>query len=177
MAAPDSKSSMSHNNNSQVSDKPWEQKNYIIFNLDDMNIALSVKNILKVIPMLEITYLPGFPEIVTGVINLHGEIIPVINFRSRFNLPKRELNLSDQIIIANTSKQKLAFIVDQIISIRAINTKQITKTQDILLGDERYIKGILKTEDNLLLIHDIDSFLSVKEKGNIETALKSPQNN
>ena len=64
------------------------------FNLDDQKYALFLSAVIRIIRVVEITSLPKAPEIVLGVINMHGQIIPVSNIRERFQLPQGIRNLA-----------------------------------------------------------------------------------
>jgi len=74
-------------------------KDIIIFSLDEPRYALPLSLVERVVRIVEITPLPKAPDIVMGVINMHGQILPVINVRRRFNLPEREIRLEDQLIM------------------------------------------------------------------------------
>jgi len=72
----------------------------IVFTLDAQRYALHLSAVERAIRMVEITPLPKAPEIVIGVVNIHGAVIPVLNIRKRFRLPEREPDLGDQLIVA-----------------------------------------------------------------------------
>ena len=78
------------------------------FLLDDHRYALHLGVVERVIPAVEITPLPKAPEIVLGLINIRGKIIPTLNIRRRLQLPERETELTDHFIIANTPKRTVA---------------------------------------------------------------------
>jgi purine-binding chemotaxis protein CheW len=59
---------------------------YFVFSLEDQRYALALAAVLKVIRAVELTYLPEAPENLVGLLNLRGEIVPVLNIRARFNL-------------------------------------------------------------------------------------------
>ena len=120
---------------------------------------------------MEIVHLPTAPEIVMGVINLHGKIIPVVNIRNRFRLPQREINLNDQLIISNTKKRPLAILIDSVLGVFEFPEKRIVSA-DKILPDIEYIEGVAKLEEGIILIHDIDKFLSLEEEKAIDEAVK-----
>ncbi len=67
---------------------------YIVFILDSQRYALDLPAVERVERMVHITPLAGAPAIVLGIVNMHGRIIPVIDVRQRFNLPRREVSLA-----------------------------------------------------------------------------------
>jgi purine-binding chemotaxis protein CheW len=142
-----------------------------VFMLDDQRYALHLSAVVRVVRVVEITPLPKAPEIVLGVVNVQGQIIPVFNIRKRFRLPEREINLSDQLIIANTSKQPVALLVDAVSGVIELSEKEVTTFEKILPGTE-YIEGVVKLEDGMIFIHDLDRFLSIEEEVALEKALE-----
>lgn len=135
----------------------------LIFTVDNQDYALYISNVERVVPMAEITTLPKAPQIVQGVVNFHGEIIPVIDMRSRFNLPFRETALEDRLIIVRTSKRLVAIIADSVTGTYEFSSNQIVDTEQAL-PYTRYLSGVVKKDGNLILISDLDKFLSLDEE-------------
>jgi hypothetical protein len=81
------------------------QRSIVVFNLDEQQYALHLAAVERIVRVAEITPVPKAPAIVLGVINVQGQVIPVINIRKRFRLPDREMSLSDHLIIARTAKR------------------------------------------------------------------------
>ena len=140
------------------------------FFLDDHCYALHLEVVERVIPAVEITPLPKAPEIVLGLINIKGRILPVLNIRRRFRLPDRETELTDHFIIAKTSKRTVTFPADSARGVIQISDREITKAMDIL-PELEYVRGVVKLKDGLLLIHDLESFLSLEEETALNEAL------
>ena len=125
----------------------------------------------RIVRVVEITPLPKAPQIVVGVINVHGIVIPVFNIRKRFNLPDREIELSDQLIIANSKNRKVALLVDSSPGIEELPADAIISSDKILPSME-YLQGVIKLEDEILFIHNLDEFLSLQEDRLLDEALK-----
>ncbi len=140
------------------------------FLLDDHRYALHLGVVERVIPAVEITPLPKAPEIVLGLINIRGKIIPTLNIRRRFRLPEREVELKDHFIIASTSKRTVALPADSVSGVIQIFEGEITEAMDILPGLE-YVEGVVRLKDGLLLIHNLEGFLSLEEETNLDEAL------
>lgn len=143
----------------------------IAFTLDDQRFALSISSVNRIIRVVGITPLPKGPDIVIGIINMQGNIIPVVNIRKRFCLPDREIILSDQIIITHTSKRTMGIVVNSVIGLIESAEEKIISSGAIVPGIE-YVEGVIKLEDGLILIHDIDRFLSIEEEGAIDNSVK-----
>jgi purine-binding chemotaxis protein CheW len=145
---------------------------YVVFILDEQRYALHLSVVERIVRAVEVTPLPKAPEIVLGVVNIQGRIIPVVNIRRRFRMPERDIDLNDQLIIANTSRRTVALVVDRVSDIVKRSEQELIPAEKILSGLE-YIEGITKLEDGMMLIHDIDSFLSLEEDERIDAALES----
>ena len=143
----------------------------VIFTLDEQQYALRLSSVERVISAAEVTPLPKAPDIVLGIINLQGRVIPVMNIRKRFRLPEREMELSDQLIIATTSRRTVALVVDAVDSVIELSNQEMIPPEEIL-PDTEYVEGIIKLEDGLVLIHNLDKFLSLEEDKELDAALK-----
>ena len=150
---------------------PMKQKSLVVFFLDDRRYGLRLDAVERVLPALDVTPLPKAPEIVLGLINLKGKIIPVLDVRRRFRLPQREIGLQDHFIIARTSRRTVAIPVDSASGAMGISDREITETTDITPGLE-HVEGVVKLRDGMLLIHDVERFLSLEEERTLAEALK-----
>ncbi|MGA3169572.1 MAG: chemotaxis protein CheW [Chthoniobacteraceae bacterium] len=142
----------------------------VAFYLDDQCYALRLAAVECVFPAAELTMLPDAPSIVEGVINVRGRIIRAVNIRRRFKLAEREMKLSDQMIVATTGKRAVALLVDSVIGVIERWEDEIAPADGILPGLE-YIEGVVKFEDGLILIHDLETFLSLEEGETLERAM------
>jgi len=115
--------------------------------------------------------LPRSPEMVTGVINVHGAIVPVLNIRRRFRLPEREARLSDQLIIARTSRRRVALIADEVSDVVFLPPGCLVDSSGILPRLE-YVEGVAILDGGMIFIHDLDAFLSLEEERTLESALE-----
>ena len=86
----------------------------VAFTLDNCKFALPLPQVERIVNVVEITPLPKAPEVVIGVVNVRGRIIPVVDIRKRFRLPEREMNLNDKFILSQTSKRSVGIMVDSV---------------------------------------------------------------
>ncbi|MBI5756268.1 MAG: purine-binding chemotaxis protein CheW [Nitrospirae bacterium] len=143
----------------------------LIFTLDDRRFALPVSSVDRVFPVVEITPLPKAPDIVVGIVNVQGRVIPVVNIRMRFSIPEKEISINNKLIIAHTSRREVGIIVDAVSNVEGYPEKEIITAENILSGIE-YIVGVVKLENGIILIHDIDRFLSIEEEKRLDDAVK-----
>jgi purine-binding chemotaxis protein CheW len=147
-----------------------KQNPVLVFALDEPRYAVRLSAVERVVRAVEITPLPKAPEIVLGVINAQGRILPVLDIRKRFRLPEREMKLDDRFIIARTARRVVALVVDSVIGIRDVSNRQMVSAEESLPFAE-YLQGVAKTEDGLVLIYDLDQFLSLDEERTLDKAL------
>jgi purine-binding chemotaxis protein CheW len=129
---------------------------YIIFAVDDQYVALPVGAVKKIIRAVQPTCLPEAPELLSGLINMGGDFIPVINIRKQFKVPERGISLSDRIIIAQTPLHLIAFIVDDIKGVMEFPESDIIPATDIFPKMEDYVAGTAQYNGHTILIYDID---------------------
>jgi len=140
--------------------------------LDGPGYALPLAAVERVVRIVEITPLPKAPDIVLGVINMQGKVIPVINLRSRFRLPEREIKLEDQLIIARTARRLVALIADSISGVQGIEERELALALKEL-PYAGYIEGVAKLGQGLCVICDLDRFLSLDEERALDAALSA----
>lgn len=145
------------------------KQHLIVFALDQQRYALRLAAVERIARMVEITVLPAAPPAVSGVINVHGRVVPLYDLRRRFALPKRELTLTDQIIVARTARRTVALVADAV-SVRVCAESDLVVMENIGL-DVRYTEGVITLEDGLILIHCLDQFLSLEEEQSLDQAL------
>ena len=142
----------------------------VVFTLDEQRYALRLASVERVVRAVEVTPLPKAPEIVLGMINVQGRIIPVVNVRKRFRRPEREIGISDQFIIARTLRRTVALAVDAVSDVVPCPEAQVVAAEKILPGLE-HVDGVLKIPDGLIFVHDLDRFLSLDEEQALTVAL------
>jgi purine-binding chemotaxis protein CheW len=144
----------------------------VVFTLDELLYALPLPTVVRVIHAIEIRHLPEAPEIIAGIINVKGQIIPVADIRKRFALPAREIDPDDRLIIADTGKRQVAILVDTVTGIRDLAPGQQKQAEETLPFAE-HLRGVAKVDDGLILIYNLDRFLSLDEEKELEQALKT----
>ena len=143
----------------------------LVFTLSEQRCALALSDVERIVHVVEINPLPKAPEIVTGLINLQGRAIPVLNIRTLFNLPKVEIALSDQMIIAHTSSRTVAILVDNAVGVVDYGREDSIAAEELFPGIG-YLKGVVKLKDGIAYIYDLDKFLSLDEEAMLDRVLR-----
>jgi len=147
----------------------------VAFSLDDRRYALPVSAVERIIRAVEITPLPKAPAIVLGIVNVGGRVIPAVNMRRRFHLPDREIELRDQVILGQTGRRTVALIVDEVSGVAERPESEVIAAHEILPGLEG-VHGVARFEDGMILIYDLNKFLSLEEETVLDEALAKTKN-
>lgn len=142
----------------------------VVFTMDERRYGLPLSAVEGVVRMVDVTPLPQAPAIVLGVVNVRGRVIPVLDLRRRFRLPERGFALSDQLLIARTAARAVALVADAVAGVLEYSAGQAVAARDIIPGVE-YTEGVVKLADGLVLIHDLDRFLSLEEERTLDAAM------
>lgn len=122
------------------------------FTLGKERYALDITPIREIVEMTPITVIPRAPQHITGVINLRGEIVNILNLNSFLKLPSQPISASQKIIVfmADAAKgNNVGVIVDNVSSVTEISRDQVDCMTEGIAGNEsKYIKGMITTGDN-----------------------------
>jgi len=142
----------------------------LVFRLDEQRYALPLELVKRVVRAAEITPLPKAPPIVLGVIEVEGRVLPVLNIRQRFSLPEREISPDNQFLIARTARLTVVLMIDEAQGVIERLPTEIIGAAHIVPGLEQ-IQGVTKFNDGLVLIHDLEKFLSLDEAHALDKAM------
>ena len=134
----------------------------VAFILGEQQYALPLTTVQRVVRMVEVTPLPKAPEIVLGVIDFQGNIIPVMSMRKRFGLPEPETSLGDQLIVADTATRSVALVVNSVTGVVERTGEDVAEAEHIVPGLQ-YVEGITRLQGGILFIHNLERFLSKNE--------------
>ncbi|HUW36331.1 MAG TPA: chemotaxis protein CheW [Rhodocyclaceae bacterium] len=143
----------------------------VVFALDDQRYGLPLPAVERIVRVVEITALPQAPDIVLGVVGVQGRVIPVINLRRRFGLAERAMALSDQMVVARTTRRPVVLVVDAVHGVLDYPGQAAVAAQQILPG-LAHLAGVAKLDDGLVLIQDLDRFLSLDEEQALARAME-----
>jgi len=142
--------------------------------------ALDILMVQEIIRSPVITNLPNSPVFIEGVINLRGNIIPVIELRKKLNLPdsKDKKTADSRIIIVNVDNRVTGFIVDSVSEILKIQAGTIEQPPDIVTAgmDSQYIEGVCDIQGDLVILLDFSKILRVDEIKKLKTISKTTGN-
>lgn len=131
-----------------LEDGQGDNKKWLTFWLQNQLFGVSILNVEQIVSMLPITEMPEYPGYAKGIINMRGEIVPVIDLRMRLGKPEVEYSDHTCIIISNAGEEHIGFIVDEVDAVIDISDEVISPPPK--MGEDgvnRYLTGIARITD------------------------------
>lgn len=142
----------------------------LCFDLHTHRFGLPVAVVREVVRAVAVSALPKGPPIVEGVVNVRGRVVAVLDIRQRFGLPRREIDPDQHFIIAQAGARLVALRVDRTTDVIAVEPGAVEPASHLAPG-VRHVAGIAKLPDGLLVIHDLERFLSLDESQQLDAVL------
>lgn len=142
----------------------------VTFRLKDETYGINVMQVQEVLRVTEIAPVPGAPPYVLGIINLRGNVVTVIDTRTRFGLPTTEVDDASRIVIIESDEQVVGILVDSVAEVVELNHTEIDSAPNV--GNEessRYIQGVASRDDDLLIVVDLNKLLTEEEWSEMST--------
>ena len=143
---------------------PEEDLQVLSFILNDQQYALPIAHIMRVVRMVAVTPAPNTPRMIEGVVNISGNVVPVLNMRARLNFPWQQYDSQNHLIFVRTRMQTLGLIVDQVREVFTLTPAEINPVTELGSDINRFLSAVGKLQDRLLLILDVESLLSIAEE-------------
>jgi len=138
-----------------------DERQYVTFLVGDETYGVSVMKVQSINEMIEITFVPKARSFIRGVINMRGSVIPVIDMRKKFSLPPKDFDSFTVILIVEVQERLIGMIVDSVSDVVNIPASDIHDQINYSARvDTNSIEGIGRIGDNLIVLLDVDTFLS-----------------
>ncbi|WP_069649828.1 chemotaxis protein CheW [Caloranaerobacter ferrireducens] len=145
------------------------EKQYVIFKLNQEEYGIEISNVKEITDYKEGIKVPNASGFVDGVINLRGDVVPIINLKKRFNLDITKIEKNSRIIITNINEKLVGFVVDDASQVLTINDDDVESPPELILnGNRQFITGIGKVDDEIIIILNFKEALSEEEKQNLQ---------
>ena len=136
----------------------------VTFRLAEETYGINVMHVQEVLRITEIAPVPGAPSYVLGIINLRGNVVTVIDTRSRFGLMGAETDDSSRIVIIESDDQVVGILVDSVAEVVELNLSDIDSAPNVGNDESsRYIQGVANLENGLLIVVDLNKLLTDDE--------------
>ena len=128
--------------------------------LNNVEYGIDILKIHEILRITDISRLPNTPEFVLGVINLRGNVIPVINVRKRFGYSENEYTLDTRIIVVGIGNKLVGLLVDKVFQVIRIPLKDISSPSELIDGiSAEFIQGVGRLKDRLIIMLKLDNML------------------
>ena len=143
---------------------------YLLFKLGAELYGVPITHVTEIIEMQPITSVPDMPVFIKGVINLRGNVVPVMDLRLRFNMEERPYDDRNCIIIARIGTTSMGFIIDTVAEVHDIPQSNIEPAPDFEdgTGKRHYIAGLGKVGDDVTILIDVKKILAKSDLNTIE---------
>ena len=142
----------------------------VTFRLRDETYGINVMQVQEVLRVTEIAPVPGAPGYVLGIINLRGNVVTVIDTRTRFGLPTGEVGDASRIVIIESDQQVVGILVDSVAEVVELHQSEIDSAPSVGNDENsRYIQGVSSREDDLLIVVDLNKLLTDEEWSEMAT--------
>lgn len=142
----------------------------VVFSLGDSLFGVDVKNVREITNMHRVTEVPGAPELVEGIINLRGYIIPIFNLRKKLGIGDTEIQSGEEdgtkkskkIVILEVDNETVGIFVDSVNEVMRVDENSVEQPSGMVSGlDTDYVEGVVKSEKGLITILDIKKAVSL----------------
>lgn len=151
-----------------------DSRQLVTFRLGDDEFAIDVMRVFEVLRAVEVRSVPNAPDFVEGVVAVRDAVIPVIDMRKRFSLPAVEEENSSRLLVVATGDSRVALVVDDVPGVAELPDGVISQAPEFFRGlAGRYLEGIARDGERLVILLNLDEILSSKEKIALERLIEN----
>ncbi len=137
---------------------------WVTFQLEEETYGINVMQVREVLRYSEIAPVPGAPDYVLGIINLRGNVVTVIDTRSRFGLMQGEISDNTRIIVIESERQVIGILVDSVAEVVYLRSSEIDTTPSVGTDESaKFIQGVSNRDGKLLILVDLNKLLTDEE--------------
>ena len=143
-----------------------ERQEFLTFTLGKEEYGIEILKVQEIRSYETVTTIANAPEFIKGVVNLRGNIVPIVDMRIKFNLSNADYNESTVVIILNVAGRVVGMVVDSVSDVIALSVEQIRPAPDFSASfDVKYITGLGTVDSRMLILVDIEKLMSGSDMG------------
>ena len=143
----------------------------VSFKLGSEEYGVDIAQVQEINRMVAVTHVPRAPQFMEGVINLRGQLIPIIDLRTRFGMQRIAATKSTRIVVTEIGSKRVGIVVDSVSEVLNIPLENVEGAPDMIAGvGTEYIQGVGKVGERLVILLDLTMVISGDEKNQLETA-------
>lgn len=145
-------------------DEDTQKDRYLTFRLGDEVYGIEIAYVIEIVGIQKITEVPDMPGFVKGVINLRGQVIPVMDVRLRFNMEPRDYDERTCVVVVKLEETSVGLVVDTVQEVREIPEENVSPPPKVATSSGgRYILGMGKVGDEVKILLDVNKLLFEEE--------------
>ncbi|WP_320823528.1 chemotaxis protein CheW [Reinekea sp.] len=160
------------NNDAQKSDhsnKIEEEEEFLSFVLGDENYALDIMSVKEIRGYESVTKIANAPTFVKGVLNLRGDIVPIVDLRMKFNIGQATYDEFTIVIMLNVNDRIVGVVVDAVSDVVKLSAKEILPPPEFGVSfDSLFLRGLATVEDKMVILVNIAALIGSDELGLID---------
>lgn len=129
------------------------------FEVANNKFGINVIKVKEIIQPIPVTFIPHVHPHVEGIIQLRGEVLPVVDMLKVLGIPTENRNPQQKYIVAEFNKQRVVFHVDNVTQIHRISWDQIEKPSDMYQGGSSQVIGVIKSQEEMILLLDFERIM------------------
>ena len=151
-------------NSSNTAANSDEVLQWVTYKLGEETYGINVMQVQEVLRHTEIAPVPGAPDYVLGIINLRGNVVTVIDTRSRFGLPSSDISDNTRIVIIESDQQVVGILVDSVAEVVYLRSSEIDSAPNVGTEESaKFIQGVSNRDGQLLILVDLNKLLNDEE--------------
>lgn len=133
----------------------------VVFRLGDEEFGIDITQVREIDKLVRITRVPRVPAFVEGIINLRGQLVPVLDLRTRLGLPRGVPSKTARIVVAEIEGRAFGMIVDEVREVTRIPADQVVESDVVLEGlATEYVGAVAKMEQRVIVLLDVAKVLA-----------------
>jgi len=145
-------------------DEDVQEDRYLTFELGEAAYAIDICHVVEIVGLQKITAVPDMPAFVKGVVNLRGQVVPVMDVRLRFHMTARDYDERTCVVVVDIKDTVVGLIVDTVRDVCEIPEADVCPPPAINKGASvRYIRGMGKVGADVKILLDVDRLLFEEE--------------
>jgi len=138
-----------------------DEMQFVTFTLENEVFGIDVRQAREIIKVRDYTKVPQAPSYIKGIINLRGQITPIVDLHALFGMPIKDLSGDSRVIITEVNGETVGILVDSVLGVQRIGNDDIVPLPELARNDDdTSIIGIAKKDDKLIILIDIQRLLT-----------------
>ena len=147
----------------------------LTFSLAGEQYGLDILGVREIRGWVPVTRIPQLPAHLLGVLNLRGAIVPIMDMRLRFGLPRDGYGEETVVVVVAAGDRFLGIVVDSVSDVIEIDPAQIKPVPDMVLVDTRYLRGLAPHDGHLVMLLDVDKLMRPEDIETLEAVMPDLQ--